>query len=378
LRAGDFASARGFLEQAVARDASNPGFWVNLASVYRGVNDAQAEFAALDKALTLAPRHILALLQKASLFERQGKQKKAAVSFHAALLCMAGTPLPVALKPAIEHAAEVVRANTLALEGFLTARLQDARKRMGDEPIARFDDCFNVLLGKKRVFIQQPTFLTFPYLPALQFYPRREFPWLAALEAAADDIRSELLGVLAEDTAGLEPYIAYPDGVPIDQWAELNRSSRWSAYFLWRMGAPEAEHLARCPRTAAALEQVPQPQVTDHAPGAFFSLLQPKTRIPPHTGVTNTRLTVHLPLVVPPGCRFRVGSETREVRAGAAWVFDDTIEHEAWNDSDQVRAILIFDIWNPYLTESERELLQLMIPGVSDYYEGESPFAAAP
>ena len=65
------------------------------------------------------------------------------------------------------------------------------------------------------------------------------------------------------------------------------------------------------------------------------------------------------------------------MRAGAAWVFDDTIEHEAWNDSDQVRAILIFDIWNPYLTQSERELLELMIPGVSDYYEGESPFAAS-
>jgi hypothetical protein len=42
-----------------------------------------------------------------------------------------------------------------------------------------------------------------------------------------------------------------------------------------------------------------------------------------------------------------------------------------------VRAILIFDIWNPYLTQSERELLELMIPGVSDYYEGESPFAAS-
>ena len=377
LRAGDFPVARRLLEQAVARDAANAGFWINLASVYRGVNDADAEFAALEKALTLAPRHILALLQKGSLFERQGKQKQAAVSFHAALLCVAGTQLPGALKPAIEHAAAVVRANNLALETFLIGRLAEARQRLGGEGLERVDDCLNVLLGRKRIYTQQPTFLTFPYLPALQFYPRRDFPWLAGLEAATEDIRRELLGVLTEDTTGLEPYIAYPDGVPIDQWAELNRSARWSAYFLWRMGAREVEHLARCPRTAEVLAELPQPQVRAHAPGAFFSLLQPKTHIPPHTGVTNTRLTVHLPLVVPPGCRFRVGSETREVRAGAAWVFDDTIEHEAWNDSDQVRAILIFDIWNPYLTQSERELLELMIPGVSDYYEGESPFAAS-
>jgi aspartate beta-hydroxylase len=378
LRAGDAAGARKFLERAIAGDAKNPGFWVNLASAYRGLNDADAELATLEKALVLAPRHILALLQKGSLFERQGKQKKAAVAYHAALLCMPGVSLPRALKPVIDHAVEAVRANNRALEGFLQERLREARSRVGAERLDRFEDCLDVLLGKKRVYVQQPTFLNFPYLPALQFYPRHEFAWLAALEAATEDIRRELLGVLAEDTGGLEPYIAYPDGVPLDQWAELNRSPRWSAYFLWREGTPVGQHLTRCPRTAAALEQVPRPQIPAHAPGAFFSLLRPKTRIPPHTGVTNTRVTVHLPLVVPPGCHFRVGSETREVRAGEAWVFDDTIEHEAWNDSDETRAILIFDIWNPFLSASERELLRLMIPGLSDYYEGESPFAAAP
>ena len=80
----------------------------------------------------------------------------------------------------------------------------------------------------------------------------------------------------------------------------------------------------------------------------------PRTKIPAHTGVTNTRLTVHLPLVVPPGCRFRVGGETREWRKGTAWVFDDTIEHEAWNSSNELRVILLFDIWRPELSDQER------------------------
>ena len=84
----------------------------------------------------------------------------------------------------------------------------------------------------------------------------------------------------------------------------------------------------------------------------------PRTHIPPHTGVTNTRLTVHLPLIVPPNCGFRVGSETREWVPGKAWVFDDTIEHEAWNRSDAPRAVLIFDIWNPILTAAERDLVR--------------------
>jgi len=92
-------------------------------------------------------------------------------------------------------------------------------------------------------------------------------------------------------------------------------------------------------------------------PTAFFSVLRPRTHLPAHTGVSNVRAIIHLPLVVPAGCRFRVGGETREWRAGEAWAFDDTIEHEAWNDSDELRAILIFDTWNPHLSEVERRLL---------------------
>jgi aspartyl/asparaginyl beta-hydroxylase (cupin superfamily) len=86
----------------------------------------------------------------------------------------------------------------------------------------------------------------------------------------------------------------------------------------------------------------------------MFSLLAPGTRIPPHTGVANTRLVCHLPLIVPPGCGFRVGAETRQWEPGKAFVFDDTIEHEAWNDSAELRVVLIFDVWPWALGEAER------------------------
>ena len=89
-------------------------------------------------------------------------------------------------------------------------------------------------------------------------------------------------------------------------------------------------------------------------PTAFFSVLRPRTHLPAHNGVTNSRAIIHLPLIVPEGCRFRVGGETREWRVGEAWAFDDTIEHEAWNDSDEPRVILILDAWNPLLTEAEK------------------------
>jgi aspartyl/asparaginyl beta-hydroxylase (cupin superfamily) len=209
----------------------------------------------------------------------------------------------------------------------------------------------------------------FPEIPAIEFFERADFPWLDAIEAATEDIRSELTTVLVADRAGLEPYISYPEkGVPLDQWKELNKSRRWSAYFLWNQSVPQPAHMARCPRTIEVLRNAPQCEVAGRGPTAFFSILEPSTRIPPHTGVTKTRLTVHLPLIVPPDCGFRVGSETREWVPGKAWVFDDTIEHEAWNNSDAPRAVLIFDIWNPFLSAAERDLIRAATEVVGTYY----------
>ena len=160
----------------------------------------------------------------------------------------------------------------------------------------------------------------------------------------------------------------------MDQWRELNNSKRWSTYFLIKNGRRLEEHLARCPRTAALLAAAPLCEVPRHAPTAFFSVLAPRTHIPPHTGVTNTRLIVHLPLVVPPGCHYRVGAERREWQEGRAWVFDDTFEHEAWNDSGEPRVVLIFDVWNSFLTAAERDMVSVVTHGVHEFGEGESPF----
>ena len=87
-------------------------------------------------------------------------------------------------------------------------------------------------------------------------------------------------------------------------------------------------------------------------------MLRPRTHIPPHTGATNIRVTIHLPLIVPENCEFRVGNDHRPWVEGEAFAFDDTIEHEATNGSDALRAVLIIDTWNPYLTALERDLLR--------------------
>jgi aspartate beta-hydroxylase len=375
MQRGDAAKARELFERATQADPGHPSLWSNLAASLQALGLQQAQMDAVERALALDPRHLAALLQKGALIEARGDVRSAARAYRNALATIppGAVPLPT-VSAEVARARDVVLKDDEALASAIEERLAAIRDRhgggqRGDKQYRRVDRCLELATGRRKRYNPEPSFMYFPEIPAIEFFERVEFPWLDAIEAATDDIRTELTTVLVSDRAGLEPYISYPEqGVPLDQWKELNKSRRWSAYFLWNQGVPQPAHLARCPRTAEVLKRAPQCDVPGHGPTAFFSILEPGTHIPPHSGVTNTRLTVHLPLIVPPDCAFRVGSETREWSAGEAWVFDDTIEHEAWNRSDAPRAVLIFDIWNPFLSEAERDLVRAATEVVGTYY----------
>ncbi|MDB6008718.1 MAG: hypothetical protein JWL65_968 [Gammaproteobacteria bacterium] len=373
-RTGNSAKAREFYERALAVDPKSKALWLNLATACRSLGDTPAEGTALDRALALEPRYLAALLHKAELMERQDNAKAAALVFGAALDSIPpGASLPQYMAPALAHARDVVAANARTLEEFLERELEPVRRLHAAESQHRYDACRDIALGKRRAYASQPKYTHFPYLPAIEFFPREDFPWLGLLEEATDDIAAEALAALRSGPEDFSPYVNVPAGMPLDEWAPLNRSMDWSIYSLWHDSSPLPAHQAACPKTAAVLAKLPMCDIPDHAPGAYFSVLKPRTRLPPHTGTTNSRCIVHLPLVIPPGCRFRVGSEVRSWEKGKAWVFDDTIEHDAWNDSDQIRIILIFDIWNPLLTSAERDLVRAMTVGLGRYYGTDAP-----
>ncbi|HEY3777603.1 MAG TPA: aspartyl/asparaginyl beta-hydroxylase domain-containing protein [Rhizomicrobium sp.] len=365
----DFARARERLERAGRAAPEQPAIPLNLSFVFRATGDAAAEMAALIAALTIDPYFFPALLAKGLLLERMGRDRQAARVFKDVLtIAPPEEQISPELRAPLARAREAVEQNAAALEAYLRAPLEAAASRHIDVNLARFEECRGIALGRKKVFTQRPSMLHYPRLPAIQFYDRELFPWLAALEAASDAIREELEVVLREDAAEMRPYVLHPEGAPLNQWAELNRSLRWSVFFLWEHGKRIDSHCARCPRTAAALENLPLMQVKGFSPNVMFSVLAPHTTIPPHTGDTNARLVGHLPLILPSDCRFRVGNDTREWRHGEAWIFDDTIEHEAWNDSDEPRVILIFDAWNPYLSRAEQDMVSALLIGITDYY----------
>jgi aspartate beta-hydroxylase len=374
--AGDAAAAHAILERLVVQVPNYLPFWLSLAAAQRALGRREEELKTLERALALDPTHLVVLLQKGALLDLMGKPRSAAAVFSHALQTLAtGTPLPPSIEAHVRFAESRVRENAATLSEAIDARIARLPSPSAGGSRMRFDRCLDRVLGRRRIYAPEPTFMLFPYLRNYEYFDRALFPWLAGLEAATAAIREELLGVLRDDQAGVQPYIAFSDGLPLRQWRELNNSRRWSAYFLWNQGRREEANLARCPRTAAALADLPQVDIEGRGPTAFFSILDAHTHIPAHSGVTNTRLTVHLPLIVPPGCRFRVGGETREWQEGTAWVFDDTVEHEAWNDAEAPRAILIFDVWNPELTALERDLVRETMTALAEYYarEGDIP-----
>ena len=356
----DFEAARLAFQRVAAADGRVPRQWINVALACQHLGDEKGEESAFFKALAVDPYDLLALVLRGQMYERQGKTAQAASSYGAAAtVAPAMDRLSLELRPAVSHAIAYCEQYKQSLAAFLDHKLEPHLRDCGSAALVRFKDSVDILVGRKRRFESQPMRYFMPQLPVVEFFERSAFPWLEAVEGSWEAIRDEFLAVLRADQ-GFTPYITYGADQPVAQWAELNHSPRWSVFHLVKDGKPVEENALRCPSTMAAWSRTPWPDQPGRTPVAMYSLLKPRTRIPPHVGASNCRLVTHLPLIVPPECGFRVGNQTRQWVLGKAWVFDDTIEHEAWNDSDQLRVVLIFDTWHPDLNADERRLITAM------------------
>lgn len=368
LQRGDLDGADELLRAARAVAPADHVILMTLVNVQRQRGDREAEREAIDAVLALDAYFLPGMLARASWLERYGNRASAAAMYRNALkVAPPETHWPPMLREQLVRAREVVTQYSSALESHLKARLAEVRATLDPAVAPRWDEATAIVAGRSQPFVSQSNQLPIPRLPAIPFYDRSQFPWLHVLESRTDEIRAELLAALQSQRDQFSPYIAYRPGDPVNQWRELNHSMKWSAFHLWRGGVPVQENLQRCPVTAQALTSIPGADIGGLCPNAMFSALAPKTHIPPHHGETNARLVAHLPLIVPPRCWLRVGYEKREWHVGEVMVFDDTIEHEALNDSDELRVVLIFDVWNPLLTLAEREMARAMTAAVREF-----------
>jgi aspartate beta-hydroxylase len=201
---------------------------------------------------------------------------------------------------------------------------------------------------------QNPRVSYFPGLQACAIHDPRAIGWTALLEQAYPQIRPELLAMIRQ--AGLRPH---PQNF-------VGKGS-WNVEYFYLQGEEQHEAHRLCPNTSAVLKRCmpmgPSQQV-------FCSVLGGYSHIAPHCGPINTRLVCHLGLIVPPDCALRVGSEVATWQEGKCLVFDDSFEHEAWNNGDSERIVLLIQFWHPELTEAEVwALKELRALTINDEYD---------
>ena len=325
--------------------------------------------AEIDELLGREPRNIEALVQKGDFRTAAGDDRAAMAFYKAALSAAAAAqPLQPSLRTAIERAqAGAARAHSL-FERHLDDALAAAGFPEGDRP-ERFQESLDLMLGRKTTTLQlqRPGSYYFPGLPQRRYYERSELPWSGDVEAAAPAIRKELDSFLASESDRFSPYLVSDPSRPRSEFHGLVDNPEWSTLYLWQNGGPVDGVTGLFPDTMAALEVLDLTRLGARAPSILFSRLAAGARIPPHHGVMNARLICHLPLIVPPGCGFGVGGETRQWSEGELLVFDDTVEHEAWNDSRSDRIILIFDVWRPEVAFEERRAITALFDTVDNY-----------
>ncbi len=373
---GELTPAYALLTAALVRDPEQPELLQLLGAVQLANGDFGAAARTLKHSLKLEPTAFVARLQMGIALEQLGCPYDALVAWYTAIRTaqnqgrwLSDETTAPALRELVKYAMGYVNRERHQL---FSGVIEPLRQRYGASELSRVEQSLTIHLGLQPANIpdarQQPKFLYFAGIPSQPYYPRSRFPWLDELEDATNDVRSEL-DLLLRDDRVLESFLGSATGEAAGEMLQSfgGNNAAWDAYFFYRHGERYGSHCAACPVTAGTLDKLPLVRIRDHAPETLFSVLKPGTHILPHRGVTNTRLVTHLPLIVPDNCALNVGGETHVWRSGHCVTFDDTFLHEAWNRSSETRAVLIFDSWNPDLSEAERAAVTDLVEAISDF-----------
>ena len=377
LSRGEFASAGQDLEHAARVNPTEPEIWKNLGIVHLAQHHGGEALDAFDRALGLEPMHFAARLHRGAALEQLGRIDDATAAYFGAVSTAQSRgkwrndmTTPPGLRPAVKHAIAFLDVQRKRI--FMDL-LQPLRDKYGATSLTRIEQGLEIYLGDRPANYPDPRqyckFFYVPGLTATPYYPRERFPWHAELEKHTDTIREELRGVL-DQPIGMEPFLGTNDNKLLKAQSLLDGTrgeAQWNSFFFHRHGEVFRQNAQRCPLTTEILDSLPLVHIRDHAPEVLFSILTPGSHILKHHGVTNSRLVTHLPLIIPEDCAISVGGVEHAWQEGCCVTFDDTFEHEAWNRSDKVRAVMILDSWHPDLTEAEREAIALLVGGIGDF-----------
>jgi hypothetical protein len=365
-----FAEAAAGYEKCVALAPQAPAFHFNLGTAREMQGDLAAAVRAYLAAWRLNPKDARLALFAGAALEAAGRRDDAAIMFSL------GDDLDPAVRRAKDRpeldpeirrrsatADRVMREHFTRLHALAVSEFE---RRAAESGGVRPD------LSRVRAAIwtqthdgpvafrtpsQRPSLFYVPDLPAQEFTPRTSLPWAEEIEAHTAEVHDEYLAAVEAGARHL-PYVEANTRSPL--WRELRGNPDWSSLHLFKL-AEETPLAKLFPKTLKALEAADLVRVDGRPMELFFSRLKPGTHIPPHHGIANNRITVHLPLIVPGDCEIRVGSLTHRWREGELMAFDDSFEHEAWNRAPADRVVLIFEAHHPDLRPEERAAIQFAI-----------------
>lgn len=383
LERGEVAQAIELLQHALRLHGSEAELALQLSFAYLAAGDGINARRTLQALTSLQPAYPEAWLLLSELQDRMGQQAAALQAAYQAVMRAqkAGRWIdeqttPPHMTASVLRAVEKVRSGRRTL---VESAYADLRGEHGNAALQRVDRALRGYLGDETVRPDdarpRPRFLYFPDLPQSPYLDPYLQPWAEPLRAAYPQIKAEALQLLTEGVA-LPGYLDLKDSQQLQKFlAGQDAEPSWEAFFFYRRGKRYDDNHARCPHTSALLESIELCRIDGQAPEICFSVLRAGTHILPHYGVTNTRVVMHLPLVVPPDCALNiVGVGAHAWREGELMMFDDTYQHEAWNWSDATRVILLMDCWNPHLTAVERIAVKQLVEMISSL----SPAAASP
>lgn len=350
MRAGDIRRALTLLELHLGSATPRPSDYLKLAAARRALGDLPGSLDALTHELEIVPGSLPALLMSGSLLTAMGRTEEASTAYEAALIHpIDETRLPPPMREQIAKARATVEAKHARRAAIEAIRFDDAGLDVSAR--RRLEQFRQIVLDATGNGMGR---FAYPDLPERNFHDARALFGVPALEAATETVLAEFRRVVETNAAEVMSLVDHAESTaPVD--LADDRYRRWSTLPLINNGAVNPANAALCPATMRLYEATDPCTIPGRAPNLVFSLLDAGARIPPHRGLTNVRLVLHLPLIAPPDCALRVGGDVHHWQKGEAMLFDDTFEHEAWNESDRLRVILLCDQWRPELGAAERK-----------------------
>ncbi|MEE4200626.1 aspartyl/asparaginyl beta-hydroxylase domain-containing protein [Erythrobacter sp.] len=332
--------------------------------------DPTFDEAEADRRLTVDKRDAIAMLAKADNRMRAGDHR-AANAYYGQVGRLAGEGAAIdrdellRARDACEWLAQRFRQSIvdgLAAEGIGPGDMHP-----------RFAKSLAIMFGERP---RDPVHVRYPQMPNMYFYPGLpdvEFAdvsgmaWTRAIERETETILGEAQSLL-KGASDFRPYVKAAVDRPQGDVHGMLEDPSWSTLDLTEKGNPDERKVALAPHSWTTISsEAPLCDIPNRAPSVMFSLLRAGARIPPHTGMINTRYVCHLPLIVPGDGVLRVGTSQRAWEQDKILIFDDTVEHEAWNDAAIDRLVLIFDVWRPEIGEDEREQIRALFRAVDAY-----------